>query len=197
MLEFLREAYPRMEIAALTRAFNARFGTDKTKHQIKSSLSRNRITSGRDGRFKKGCAVWNKGLLGFNLSPATQFRPGNVPANVKPMYSGRLNKDGYIEIKVPERNPHTGAPTRFRLKHRWLWEQEHGPLPEGYVLVFRDGDKRHCALDNLELMRRRELMRMNQIVGIDGLKDLTPDELQALRSLARLQCTIKDKEKAA
>jgi len=34
-------------------------------------------------------------------------------------------------------------------------------VPPGHALVFRDGDKRNFALDNLELVTRGDLMRRN------------------------------------
>ena len=35
------------------------------------------------------------------------------------------------------------------LKQRWVWEQEHGPIPKGWKVVFLDGSKDNFALDNL------------------------------------------------
>ena len=36
--------------------------------------------------------------------------------------------------------------------HRWVWEQEHGPIPEGFRVYFLDGDRRNCRIENLELV---------------------------------------------
>ena len=45
--------------------------------------------------------------------------------------------------------PHRGA-----LLHRLIWEDAHGPIPEGYVVHHRDGNSLNNALDNLELLAR-------------------------------------------
>lgn len=34
-------------------------------------------------------------------------------------------------------------------KHKYVWEQAYGKIPEGHVLLFLDGDVRNCALENL------------------------------------------------
>ena len=50
---------------------------------------------------------------------------------------------------------------RWRAVHILLWEAAHGPLPKGHAIVFKDGDKRHIELDNLQLVTRAELMSRN------------------------------------
>lgn len=37
---------------------------------------------------------------------------------------------------------------RRQLAHRWLWEQKHGPIPDGYEIHHRDHDPLHNDLDN-------------------------------------------------
>lgn len=41
-------------------------------------------------------------------------------------------------------------------EHRWVWEQAHGAIPEGYVVHHRNGDKRDNRLENLELMTHQQ-----------------------------------------
>jgi len=96
------------------------------------------------------------------------------------------SKDGYILMKIPEVNPHTGAPTRYKHKHIYTWEQAHGRVPDGMIVAFVDGDKTNCDLDNLVLISRHELLNLNQL----GYKD-TPDELKPhVLALSKLQVTI-------
>ncbi len=40
--------------------------------------------------------------------------------------------------------------------HRMVWESAHGPIPEGYELHHRNGDKRDNRLENLELLTPAE-----------------------------------------
>lgn len=146
--------------ADLTAQFNKAFGRDLSVANIASLCKRNGWLTGRDGQYKKGNVPHpNARLKGPN---STSFKKGSVPANVRPMFSERKTKDGYIEMKVPERNPHTGAETRFRFKHVWVWEKANGPVPESHAVVFKDGDRQNCELNNLECVHRRVLQSMNK-----------------------------------
>lgn len=40
--------------------------------------------------------------------------------------------------------------------HRWVWEKRHGPIPKGFVIHHKDGNKLNNKLRNLELMSRGE-----------------------------------------
>jgi len=142
-----------------------------------------------NGRFKKGNKPWNAGTKGQGLTGAnkTSFKKGNVPPNRKPLGSERIcSKDGYILINIAERNPHTGFPTRYKHKHVHMWEQDHGPVPKGMIVAFRDSDKLNIDPENLMLISRAELLVLNQY----GYKE-TPDELKpSVLALAKLEVKI-------
>jgi len=150
-----------MPCRVLTQAFNKRFGTTKTEVQINAFLGNHGIRSGRTGRFVKGHVAWNRGIKGFMGANVTSFQKGHMPRNKKRLWSERITRDGYIEISILERNPYTGAPTRFKLKHVWLWEMEHGPVPKGHVVFFKDGNRLNCVTGNLLLVKRTELLTLN------------------------------------
>jgi hypothetical protein len=114
-------------------------------------------------RFKKGQEPFNKGRREHEFRSkdaiarcaATQFKAGHRPHNTRPvgyecirMVKGK----GYIYIKVSDGDP-------MMMKHRWLWEQANGPIPEGCIIIFRDGDTHNCSLENLELVSREEHAR--------------------------------------
>lgn len=117
-------------------------------------------------RFKPGLVPWNKGQKHPSTGRAidTQFKPGNRSGKAleiyQPIGTERLSKDGYLERKI-----HDGWPLkrRWRAVHLLAWEAINGPLPAGHAVVFRDGNKRNIALDNLELVTRAELMRRNSV----------------------------------
>ncbi|MCK4789229.1 MAG: HNH endonuclease [Desulfobacteraceae bacterium] len=142
--------------------------------------------SGKTGRFQAGHVPWNDGTKGQGLTGANRksFKKGNVPANRKPLWTERVcPKDGFILMKVPERNPYTGFSTRYKHKHVYIWEQEHGPVPKGMVVAFIDGDKTNCEPENLMLISRAELLALNQ----HGYKNM-PDELKPnVLALSKLQ----------
>lgn len=51
----------------------------------------------------------------------------------------------------------------WKLAHRVIWEEAHGPIPDGCVVVFRDGNQANLALGNLELITTAEKMRRHSI----------------------------------
>lgn len=190
--QFLQANYSGHTVRELTKLFNDRFGMNKTDIQIKAFISRKGIISGRDGRFKKGNAPWNVGTKGQGLTGPNKgsFKKGHIPGNTKPLGDERIDpKDGYILVKVAEKNPYTGASTRYKHKHVHIWEQENGPAPDGMVVIFRDGDKRNFDPDNLVLITRSELVRLNQ----SGYKDI-PAELKP-SFLTMIQLKVKTFER--
>ena len=76
----------------------------------------------------------------------------SAPALICETDHERTSKDGYVEISVDQVNPHTGYERRFVHKHRHLWEQANGPLPDGMCLKCLDGDKTNTAPLNLSLI---------------------------------------------
>ena len=110
---------------------------------------------GNSGCFKKGNIPWNKDLKGYMGANRTSFKKGHLPPNTREMYSERLGKDGYIEIKVG-RNKWIG-------KHRYIWEQHHKKeVPRGYAVLFLDGDYRNFEVDNLKIISRGALLILNR-----------------------------------
>ena len=83
------------------------------------------------------------------------FKKGNEPFNTK--YNGheRVSIDGYTEIRIKKGT--------YVLKHRYIWEQSHGQIPEGYILVFIDKNPQNITVENLELITRKENMLRNSI----------------------------------
>lgn len=193
-VQFLKDNYADRSVKELTAIFNERFGAEKTVQQIKTFVSNRGITSGRTGHFKKGHTPWNAGTKGQGLTGANSgsFKKGNVPPNYKPLGSERIcSKDGYILIKIAERDPYTGFPTRYKHKHVHVWEQAHGPVPKGMVIVFRDGNIHNIEIGNLMLISRAELLRLNK----HGYKDMPYKLKPSVLALAKLETKIFAKGK--
>lgn len=164
-IEWLKLNYPILQLTDLVKAFNHVFELSESTSQVRAFLKNHNITSGRTGQFEKGSESWNKGksFTAGGRSSETRFKKGSVPANRKPLGSERIcAKDGYVYIKVSEKDPHTSAKTRYRLKHQVVWEKANGKIPPGKAIVFRDGDKLNCKLDNLILVSRGQLAVMNK-----------------------------------
>lgn len=179
-LAFIKEncSLPRTESF---RLYQEKFSRDDVGFNNFTSLCKRKgWLTGRNGRFEKGHDGYKGGPGGPNK---TSFKKGNVPANRKPLYTERTSKDGYIEIKVLEINPYTGAKTRYRFKHQLVWEQHYGLVPEGHILHFIDGDRTNCSPDNLEVIPRGVGAIMNKMKHSS-----LPDELKpVVKTLAKLQ----------
>lgn len=170
--------------AELTEAFNTKFGVTQSFSSINSFCKKFGLKSERDTRFKPGNKSWNEGTKGLTGANLKSFKAGHRPHNWKPVGHQRIDKDGYIMVKVKE-------PNTFRLKHRYLWEKYNGPLEKGEILTFIDGDKANCVLSNLEKVTRQEQVRRNKM-KINSY----PSELQpTIKLIAKVQAgasKIKD-----
>lgn len=141
------------------------------------------------GRFSPGQKVWNKGVPGSTgkhpNSRRTQFKKGDKPHSWRPVGHERISKEGYLERKMTD----TGVSRRdFVAVHRLVWEQEHGPIPDGYVVVFKSGDQLDTRLENLELISRTELMLRN------SRHNYPPELIPAMAQVSQLRKTIKEAE---
>jgi hypothetical protein len=182
---FIRENYAGRSLAGLAEVFHLAFGPDISVGQLRSCVHNRGITSGLTGCFEKGNVSWNLGRKGYMGANRTSFRKGNSPANRQPLGTERVDsKDGFILVKIAERNPYTGAATRYKHKHVHVWETLNGPVPKGHVVSFRDGIKANCEPDNLMLLTRAELLVLNQ----HGYKDLPAELKPSVLALARVEC---------
>ena len=136
-------------------------------------------------RFKPGHQSWNKGMKGLDLSGGrgSRFKPGEKPKNWKPVGSERMNQ-GFLQRKMTD----TGYPPRDWVGvHHLLWIEHHGEIPKGFIVVFKDNNKKNVQIDNLELISRAENIQRNSIHRY-------PTELkQVFRKLGKLKRTIEDK----
>lgn len=139
-----------------------------------------------DTRFKKGMTPWNKGIK-TGLKPTKGFKKGFTPWHTKELYSERLDKDGYIVIKI--------ANHKWKRKHRWIYEQEYGEIPKDSVIIFADGDKYNLKLDNLICVTRNELKILNQCRLISSIPELTKTGLSIAKIKAKLYELRKESKK--
>lgn len=173
---------------------NEKFGTGYTKGQIKSFYANHKLNSGLNGRFEKGHVPHNKGTHPPTRGrmAETQFKNGHLPHNTKPIGYERITRDGYIAVKIKMRPSSPLCNDNFILKHRLIWEEAHGPIPEGYKVTFLDGDKRNFDLSNLALVTNAENAYMQKA----GLRSESPELTKTgiLIAKAAILTTKKRKE---
>ena len=113
--------------------------------------------------FKKGRTPANKGKkMPYNANCArTQFKKHNLPHNTVPVGTEVRDRDGYLKRKVSDRRD---IPSRrnWVYVHRLLWEQHNGPIPNGHIVTFRDGDRTNIVIENLVLMSFGENAKRNR-----------------------------------
>lgn len=187
----LRELYPNLptaKVAALLgRSLTATYGMAGKLDLHKSQQFLETPESGRlhkgesrpgteATRFPKGHVPANKGIRRPGWAPGrmseTQFqkgvRSGVAAKNWCPIGTVRADPEGYLRIKVREA-VYGQEPTGFGntnvwpLYNRWIWQQHHGPIPPGHLVVFKDGDRSHCEIGNLELIPLSENARRNRM----------------------------------
>ena len=177
-IEFIASNILGRSFKKLTDMFNKQFGMDLRVTAIVSLSDRYGLHNGRDTRlnkgyeptqFKKGHVPANKGQKGIGGWEPTQFKKGNKPANWVPIGSERLNGDGYVDIKVADGK----LQKNWRGKHILIWEAANGPVPKGHVVIFGDRNRRNFKVDNLILVSRKQLVRLNKFNLIQNDAELT------------------------
>lgn len=191
-MRILRELYPHTRTEELCNILNrsARsvysqantHGIKKTQEFIDYllSLEADRLRKyGAATRYKKGQDAWNKNVKGYMSANVTSFKKGNLPHNTKNEGDTRLDKEGYVLVKVAHR--------KWIRKHRLIWEEANGPIPKGFYLRIKDRNKENYSLDNMELVTMAENMRRNTMHRY-------PEELKkTMRALQKLKRTIRKK----
>ena len=186
--QYLAEITPGRGYKEIQSMMSCKFGFDYTRHQIKGAITRNKLNTGRTGRFEKGRATWNKGTKGLTKANVTSFKKGQKPHNYKPLGSERITKDGYCEIKVSD----TGR--RWKSKHLVVYEKHHGKVPRGSVVIFLDGDKRNFDIDNLHLVTRNQLAMLNKNSLIQKDAELTKTAINVVDLMKKISA-IEKKDK--
>ena len=159
---FIKENHAGVGPKEMTAMLNETFGMDYTHSQLKIWYARHKLNSGITGFFSAGHVPFNKGMKGVSFGgKKTQFKPGHKAHNWVPIGSERIkriNADGYTEIKIQDGK----LQKNWRGKHILIWEEHNGPLPKGHAVIFGDGNPRNFEPDNLLLVSRKQLVRMNQ-----------------------------------
>lgn len=193
--EFLINNVRGITLKELTNRFNKKFNLNITESSIANRKVKLGIKSGIvGGRFEKGQVSWNKGKKmssdQYKKCAATMFRKGNIPANARAIGSERIDKNGYILIKIQDGHKNKN----WIRKHRYLYEQAYGKIPKGHRVIFADGNNRNFDLDNLVLISNAEELIMNRNKLFKKDKDLTKAGVTVAKILDKVNKRKKDIE---
>lgn len=164
----------------LAQMVNEKFGTSLTPEQIKAYRSRNKLDSGLTGYFPKGHVSHNKGKKMspevYEKAKSTMFKKGQRPHNTHPVGTEIQDaKDHYTYVKIAE-------PNVWKQKHHIIWEEHNGPIPEGMIITFLDGDNTNIEISNLAMVSRSE----HAIMTTHKLRSKNPELTKAGINVAKL-----------
>jgi hypothetical protein len=154
----------------------------------------------RAHRLKKGHVPANKGIKrppGWapGRMAEGQFKPGLKPHTWVPVGSLRIvnNKNGGPELQRKVNDDPGPSSVRWKPVARLVWEAEHGPVPDGMIVVFRPGmrttDPDLITIDRLDCITRIDLMRRNSV------HNLPPEFAEVARLKAVLHRAINTRAK--
>ena len=160
--EFIHANYKCTNYATMAAMLKDAFGLNYTPNQIMGYYKNHKLNSGLTGRFEKGNVPPNKGRKGYTSPGAEKgwFRKGNQPWNDVPVGTVLTKADGYLWKKI---NDLPGSWLQnWRQLHLIIWEEANGPVPDGHRVIFKDGNRQNCVLENLMLVTLAENAVMNQ-----------------------------------
>lgn len=193
--KFIKENVKGTLTADLTDLVNETFGTSYTVSQVRGLKNRRRWRSGLTTHFEKGHKPFNKGLKQTDYmaaeqiekTKATRFKKNSVPPNWKEIGSARISKEGYLQIKVSDLKGNRN----YKPYHRLVYEKHHGvKIKEDEAVVFLDQNRMNFNIDNLKLVKRRELGKFNK----EYAKMKHPELNEQILNLIKFELTIADKE---
>ena len=205
MYEFILDNSWGVSSKEMAEMVNEKFGTDFNQHRMKVFRAKYHIRSGLTGWYQKGHAPGNKGkkLEEYVRDPerledirqrisATQFPKGHRPANELPVGTITLSPDGYLLRKKQMQGSQW---ERWEFLHRAVWEEHNGPIPEGMVVTFRDGDKQNCDISNMMLVSKGENAALTRMHLRFEDPDLTTAALGTIRLRQKAARIRKERKK--
>lgn len=197
--EFMKMYVPGHTYREIMEEFNRRFSPPINLSQIKGYIGYRKLNTGKTGWFKKGMTSHNKGKkmskeVYEKVSP-TMFKEGNKPHNTHPIGTEMVLSDGYVWVKIDDQ-PKAKKNVNWRQKHRLVWEEVNGPVPDGCLVIFLDGDKTNCSLENLHLVTKAQNSKLNNFHFRGNNPEATKLGITAVDLItATVSATKRNKEK--
>ncbi len=192
-IAFLKKTYARKSAKETADKFNAHFGLNVNPAALRTWMNRHGILSKDDGKFSPGAAPWNAGTKGLTGANEMSYKPGTLPPKTRPVGFESVKSDGSILVKVSadwnEKRQRFGI---WQPKHKIVWEQHHGQVPDDKIIQFLNGDRSDCRIENLTLITHSVLKSLCHIKFWEQ-----PDEVKpVLLTMTKLKMQILHKERS-
>ena len=186
MADYLVTIIPGRSSADCARMLNEKYGSSYTNAQIRGWKKNHKTPSGYSTRFRPGEKSWITGKRFPGRTNSGCFLAGHRSANAAPIGSERKSEK-YTYVKVAD-----GKKNRnWKAKHRMLWEEHNGPVPEGYNVIFLDGNPDNIVIENLALVSQQELYYAGVRRGLTDDQELN----RSIIAAAKLDAAIYNAEK--
>lgn len=148
--DFLRKYYNNYSWEELTQMLNEQFGTQRKFRTVKAHC--------------RTVLHLKKTLSQDHYRNCNRYDIGD-----------EIIENGYVLVKI--NNVKGSREKRNRRnwvqKHRLIWEQHYGKIPNGCQIIFLDGDKFNFDIDNLYCLDCRFMSILNRNKWLKGNKELT------------------------
>ena len=176
--DFIAEHYKGILTADLTDMLNKEFGTDYKPSQLRSYKKNRHMSSGVDGTFRAEGRRYK--LPKGTRIPGSEkgwFKKGQMPHNHMEVGAQVFTFDGYIKVKIAE-------PNYWEFLHKLIWQEANGPIPPDHNIIFLDGNKQNCSLENLYCLPRDEYGALQKLRSENPEITLTAAAVVKLKYLA-------------
>lgn len=182
-VEAFSRLIPGRSSAEISRLAKQILDIDITPRQVRGWKKNHKTPSGYDTRFRPGNVPDTKGRTWADfMSPESQarsrqnqYKKGNVPKNRKEIGEIFQRSDGYLWIKVKDYSLNDN----WIQYHRYVWEQVNGPVPDHHKILFLDGDKTNCSIENLACVSDGVMSTANKWFGLTTDPELNKTILKA------------------
>lgn len=178
-LDYIREIAHGRHYHEIVEMFNKKFEFQINAKKLKNTLRNHKISTGLTGRFEKGITPHNKGKKFPGTGNKSTFRKGATPHNKMKVGEDAVTTDGYVKTKIAE-------PNVWEYKHKLIWTEVHGPIPEKHSIIFADGNKLNLSIDNLLLVSKAELLMLNRRKLISEDSELTKTGLNVIKVMNKV-----------
>lgn len=164
---WLAENRPKMLRDELAEEFYKKFGKRRTANSLICRCKRNGVHCEDDGKFQKGHPSWHSGMsVEEYRSHYTKesfakgkFKKGERSMAYKYDVGDEVIREDYVYVKISD-DPKIPPKQQWKSKQRLIYEQHYGELPDGYQVIFLDGDRENFDIENLAAITDSERMTL-------------------------------------